>query len=326
MGVVVALRGGESEPPEAEAASVTTSGVRRAESPAVARGPRGWTKGASWGAGALAVLVVGDTITGAIEFFIAGILLVYAILIVGFTRNQRRLAKRGSELATNVDQVKELIYRDASAFRRVITAIFPWRTEIELPAEPAPAQQTSSFPERPAARPAMTATPEERPPALHDPGGIESAAFPGAWSEKAAGAQTFWHALSATEQDALRAVARQRTYAPGVVLCREGQPADHVIVIKSGWTKVCVEHPEGERVIARRGPGDVVGERAALRVGARSATVVAIETVRALVVATDDFAAFLGDHPRLLSVLESQIYGRLTEDRDGPPAHGAADS
>jgi hypothetical protein len=96
------------------------------------------------------------------------------------------------------------------------------------------------------------------------------------------------------------------------------------MVILAGWTEVYVKGPDGERVIARRGPGDLVGERAALRPGSRSATVVALETVQALVVATEDFAAFLGDRPHLLEVLERQIYGRLTENRDWPLARTAA--
>jgi hypothetical protein len=100
---------------------------------------------------------------------------------------------------------------------------------------------------------------------------------------------------------------------------REGELENHVMVILSGWTQVSVHELGSERVIAERGPGQLVGERAALRVNARSATVIALEKVRALVMKTEDFAGFISDHPRVLDIVESQIYGRLIE---GPAGHG----
>ena len=66
-------------------------------------------------------------------------------------------------------------------------------------------------------------------------------------------------------------------------------------------------------VIAERGPGQLVGERAILQVNVRSATVVALEMVRALVMKTADFALFVSTHPAVLNVVEGQIYKRLTE-------------
>jgi hypothetical protein len=302
------------------AAPDTTSGVGETRSPAVARRLKGWVKGACWGAAALTILITGGIVAGATGFFIAGLLLVYAIPVWGFTRTQRWLAKKGGELATSVGEVEELIDRDAAAFRRVFAAIFPWRPEVESSAEPVAARRTSSAAGRRSV-PAVPATARIGLHAIpHDVGVPRARPVAAGWDEPAAGPrQSFWRALTVAEREALSAVARRHTYPPGAVLCREGRPARHVMVIQAGWTEVYVEHPDGERVIARRGPGDVVGERVALRPGSRSATVVAVETVHALVVATEDFAAFVRDHPRLLGVLEGQIYGRLTEDRDWPP-------
>ena len=72
--------------------------------------------------------------------------------------------------------------------------------------------------------------------------------------------------------------------------------------------------------MAVRGPGQLIGERAALEVNPRSATVVALQTVVALVVSTADFAAFISTYPAVLKLVENQIFTRLRESR---PRSGA---
>lgn len=130
-------------------------------------------------------------------------------------------------------------------------------------------------------------------------------------------AMSFWAALDPTEREAFRSAAFSRTFAAGARLIREGDPADHVIVILSGRTRICIEENGTERVLAERGPGQLVGERGALQVSVRSASVIALETVQALVVRTPDFAAFISAHPRVLAIVEGQVYDRLTEDPAG---------
>jgi len=124
---------------------------------------------------------------------------------------------------------------------------------------------------------------------------------------------SFWELLMPAEQADLAALAVETTFQAGSILCREGQRADHVIVIRSGRIKVCVESPNGQQLVAIRHAGDIVGERAALQVTERSATITALETVTAHVVPTEDFAAFIQRHPCVLTIIENQIYGRLTE-------------
>ncbi len=125
------------------------------------------------------------------------------------------------------------------------------------------------------------------------------------------GATVFWEALNPVERDAFRFYADQRTFAAGATLMREGEQADHVIVILSGHTKICVDEDGTEHILAVRGPGQLVGERAALEVSVRSASVIALETVQALVALTRDFAAFVTGHPRVLAIVEQQV-DRLT--------------
>lgn len=123
----------------------------------------------------------------------------------------------------------------------------------------------------------------------------------------------FWDALDASEREALISVASWQTFAPGDRLMQEGEQADHVIVIFGGRTKISVNENGRERVLAIRGLGQLVGERAAQRTSTRSATVTALDMVWALVAQAKDFAAFIANHSRVQDILERQLYDRLTE-------------
>ncbi|SFP47138.1 Cyclic nucleotide-binding domain-containing protein [Actinomadura madurae] len=132
----------------------------------------------------------------------------------------------------------------------------------------------------------------------------------------------FLEQLTLPEQDALFASAREVVHPVGAVLWAEGQSADHIIVIKSGSARVSVERDGRERIIAIRGPGDILGERAALMLRRRSATVVAMDTLHALLLSTQEFVAYLSDHPRVVAVLEHEMYDRMLMNRT-PAAHDA---
>ena len=124
---------------------------------------------------------------------------------------------------------------------------------------------------------------------------------------------SFWDALDPTERDLLRSMAHVRTFGAGATLMHEGERADHVMVILGGRVEIRVNDNGEERIIALRGPGDLVGERSALQVSIRSATVIALEMVWALIFQTKDFAAFISAHPRVLEMMESQVHDRLTQ-------------
>ncbi len=133
----------------------------------------------------------------------------------------------------------------------------------------------------------------------------------------------FWESLTADQKRAFRAKAHERVFAAGARLMQEGGHGDHVAVIRSGLTEIRVCENGTERVVAVRGPGQLIGERAALEVNPRSATVVALQTVVALVVSTADFAAFISTYPAVLKLVENQIFTRMRESRgDQEPADG----
>ena len=124
---------------------------------------------------------------------------------------------------------------------------------------------------------------------------------------------SFWDALDLAEREALKAVAVPQAFSVGETLMREGDQADYVMVIIEGRAEVCVDENGWERVLAERGPGELVGERGGLQVRVRSATVIALEAVRVLTVRTRDFQAFVNAHPKVFDIVEQQLYDRLTE-------------
>jgi CRP-like cAMP-binding protein len=137
----------------------------------------------------------------------------------------------------------------------------------------------------------------------------------------------FLDSLHPAERQHFAELAHERTFARGARLMLEGESADYVILILGGWVQISVLEKDGTRVIEKRGPGQLVGERGALHVNVRSATVIALETVHAQVMRTEDFANYIGEHPRVLDIVENQIYDRLTEDltsREADPWTGAS--
>ncbi|HEU5392095.1 MAG TPA: FxSxx-COOH system tetratricopeptide repeat protein [Streptosporangiaceae bacterium] len=128
-------------------------------------------------------------------------------------------------------------------------------------------------------------------------------------------ARSFWNALADPEREALAAAGVEEFFRAGAVLCRAGDDSSHVMIIDSGWVKVSIRDGSTEKIVAVRGQGDVIGERAALTAGVRSATVTALDEVSAMVVPAERFAEFLRGHPRAAEVLERQVTERREEDR-----------
>jgi CRP-like cAMP-binding protein len=133
-----------------------------------------------------------------------------------------------------------------------------------------------------------------------------------------AGAVNFWNVLSPTERSAFERAARGRAFRPGTALMREGEQAGEVIVILVGWVKVCLDEDGRERVITERGPGDLVGEGGTAPGNVRSASVIALEAVQALVMETTGYTAFVAEYPGVPDLVKKQTYDRATGRVDRP--------
>jgi Cyclic nucleotide-binding domain len=197
--------------------------------------------------------------------------------------------------------------------------------QSSVPPAADPSAETKRWP----VRPSRFFVPLGRRPNGRPNSTLRSAEVPDVTRERER-AQTgsFWNNLTASEQVTFKALSEPRTFARGARLMREGEKADYVVVILDGRVKISVGDGNSRRVIARRGPGEIVGERAIVQIAVRSATVTALEMVRALVMTTENFAIFVSDHPDVLTVIEGRIYERLVEEPAGDDdgAGGSADA
>jgi CRP/FNR family cyclic AMP-dependent transcriptional regulator len=122
----------------------------------------------------------------------------------------------------------------------------------------------------------------------------------------------FWDELDAGDRDALTKSARPRSYRHGETLCREGERSSVVLVLLSGHVRIVHGTPDGRDVVVGvRGPGDVIGELAAIDAQPRSATVEALDDVDVLEVPGDRFASLCRARSRiswaLLLVLSTRL-------------------
>lgn len=268
-------------------------------------------KAIGYGLSAFAILGFGTVAERNYRVIAVMTLAIIAIPILGFTLSQVTLTKKGREVARTVEDVRVLKEADARAFTQPFAAIVR-----KLPAQ-------DVYPGRPwpmQSRTQITTSQHRGPVALVEPGGgqdpVDDGESPGGQVDGWPATGSFWASLTVREQAAFAAAAREQSFDAGVVLWRQNEHGDYAIVIRSGQTDISIEDALGERVIATRGPGDIVGERVAVRPGPRSATVVTATEVRAFVIGTTEFRAFIGEHPRVLTeVLEEQIYYRLTENQ-----------
>jgi CRP/FNR family cyclic AMP-dependent transcriptional regulator len=131
----------------------------------------------------------------------------------------------------------------------------------------------------------------------------------------AGGAPTgFLAAVGADAAAELRARAGPRSFAKGQALMHVGQVPSEVLVLLSGRVKVSATTPAGRTVLlAFRGPGDLVGDLAALDDEPRSASVVAIDPVQALAIGRDEFRAFLLARPAVALALLRELSARLRD-------------
>lgn len=129
-----------------------------------------------------------------------------------------------------------------------------------------------------------------------------------------AAAATFWGSLDADDRCALDTAGVVRRFARGTVLCRQGhEPAD-VFLIYAGHVEVFCDDPAGGRtVLARRRPGDIIGELSAIDQCPMSATVRTVEPCRSLVIAASRFAALCQSRSRIAWLLLRNTVARLRD-------------
>jgi CRP-like cAMP-binding protein len=125
---------------------------------------------------------------------------------------------------------------------------------------------------------------------------------------------TFWELAGPDATAALGALAGRRRFPRGQALMHAGQVPQDVFVLRSGRVKVSALASSGRQILlAFRGPGDLVGELSALDERPRSASIVALEPVEALVLSHEQFRALLVQHPAAAFALLRVLSDRLRD-------------
>ncbi len=123
-----------------------------------------------------------------------------------------------------------------------------------------------------------------------------------------------WPQLSPAGQVRLSTAGTHRRWARGDNLIREAEPTCDVVLIKRGRVKISSASPCGKQVImAIRGPGDLLGESAAIDGRERSATVTALTDVVAVSLTRKQFTQLLHNEPEVTFELLVMQTGRLRE-------------
>ncbi|RZS41118.1 CRP-like cAMP-binding protein [Herbihabitans rhizosphaerae] len=122
----------------------------------------------------------------------------------------------------------------------------------------------------------------------------------------------FWARLDERQRAAVVTAAQTRRYPAGAVLLREGERARSAMVICSGRVKIVVGTPSGHTaVLALRGPGDIIGEIAAIDEDTRSATAISLDPVRVLWLPATGFDRLLHGEPGIAAILLKIVLGKL---------------
>jgi CRP-like cAMP-binding protein len=101
------------------------------------------------------------------------------------------------------------------------------------------------------------------------------------------------------------------TFAPGELLCRQGDPGDTAFIILDGDADVLVDTPNGQLSVARLGKNDLVGEMAILIDIPRTATVKAIGPVSTLAISKDLFFRMVTEFPQMGVEIMRELAHRL---------------
>ena len=116
-------------------------------------------------------------------------------------------------------------------------------------------------------------------------------------------------ACSKRELEAVGRLADETRLRTGTILTREGAPGHECFILLDGHADVRI----GGKIVARIGPGEIVGEMALLESEPRTATVVTTTPVRALVMTRPNFTALLEQAPNIARRVMRTLAHRLRE-------------
>jgi CRP/FNR family transcriptional regulator, cyclic AMP receptor protein len=127
-------------------------------------------------------------------------------------------------------------------------------------------------------------------------------------------AVTLFASLSQRFLQGIAKACTERTFEPGDVIVKQGNPGIGLFVIVEGKVKIVKTSESGERLeLATHGPGEVIGEMSVLDGANRSADVVAVDQTLCLVLSAWDFKSFMESHPEVALDILPVVVKRFRE-------------
>ncbi len=124
----------------------------------------------------------------------------------------------------------------------------------------------------------------------------------------------FLRQLGPVDAEALVGGVRRRDFPRSDVILHAGAAGDDVVVVLSGRVRlVAYGADDREVMLAIRGPGELIGEMAALGGQRRTATATAVEEADVGMLTADEFRTYLAEHPGAALILIRMLVHRLTE-------------
>jgi CRP/FNR family transcriptional regulator, cyclic AMP receptor protein len=120
--------------------------------------------------------------------------------------------------------------------------------------------------------------------------------------------------LSEPELQKIARVAVPRNYPGGTIILREGDPGDTCYVLERGQARVTRQHADGRTItLTNVSTGEIFGELAMFGGEVRSATVEAVDDVRAVAILAGDLKRLLNEHPEIAVKLLAALGEKLRE-------------
>jgi HEAT repeat protein len=131
---------------------------------------------------------------------------------------------------------------------------------------------------------------------------------------------TLFADLSPVDLEHIAQLAEERGYADGEVIAAEGELGEELHIVAEGTIRVVQGREGSERDLARRRPGDIVGEMSLITQSPRIASLVADGPVRTILLGRQEFESILRERPGVALAVMRVLAGRLAEGRPMEPA------
>jgi signal transduction histidine kinase len=122
--------------------------------------------------------------------------------------------------------------------------------------------------------------------------------------------------LASLDRSTLNQLITEHIIEPGEIICYEGDRGSAMYLIRSGQVMVVKGSLESPTILAYRGPGELIGEMALLENQPRSATNIAVDTVRLLEITREGFQQWVSSNPAIGMSIMATLSARLRASDD----------